>query len=360
MEDVIVKKNIKNKTNIIIKIILYVVLVFLIILYLSHVFLPNGTLKYNNQRNTDVYVVGASGVQTGIIPMEIYDQIGVTVENISSGEVQLPMDYYLIKQNISKNKPKIIFLDGETFYATEMQSRELMHNTIDKYPLNFNKLEFVNEKAYKMNFNEKITYLFPFFRFHDRWKDIKLNNFKYQIYGYSNYNHGFVLQTNIIDSKYLNKDYMSKADNENEMKDLYTANYSEIYLKKIKELCEKEDIDLVLLVLPRQNWSMVKHNILQKIADENNLRLIDMNLLFNELNFNQENDLMNDNHVNLNGAIKASNYLASFIAENYEMKNHKNDLKYDNWNKDLEKYNKEKIQWLNEYNKKLLENSKEV
>ena len=85
-----------------------------------------------------------------------------------------------------------------------------------------------------------------------------------------------------------------------------------------------------------------------------------MNLLFNELNFNQENDLMNDNHVNLNGAIKASNYLASFITENYEMKNHKNDLKYDNWNKDLEKYNKEKIQWLNEYNKKLLENSKEV
>lgn len=354
------KKSVNNRIKIILKIFIYILLIYIVLLYMSYIFLPNETVKYYYRKNVDIYFVGASGFQTGIIPMQIYDQIGVTSDNISGGEVQLPMDYYLIKQNIKINKPKIIFLDSETFYATEMQSRELMHTIVDKYPLNLNKLEFVNEIAYKMDLSEKITYLFPFFRFHDRWNEFKVENLKYHFYEYISYNHGFVLQTNIIDSKYLNKDYMSKADNENEMKDLYTANYSEIYLKKIKELCEKEDIDLVLLVLPRQNWSMVKHNILQKIADENNLRLIDMNLLFNELNFNQENDLMNDNHVNLNGAIKASNYLASFITENYEMKNHKNDLKYDNWNKDLEKYNKEKIQWLNEYNKKLLENSKEV
>ena len=74
MEDMFMKKDIKNKINIIIKIILYVVLVFLMFLYLSRVFLTDSALKYNNRRNVDVYVVGASGVQTGIIPMEIYDK----------------------------------------------------------------------------------------------------------------------------------------------------------------------------------------------------------------------------------------------------------------------------------------------
>lgn len=353
------KKSVINIIKITTKIVLYVVLVYIFILYFSNVFLPDDTLKYYYRKNVDAYVVGASGVQTGIIPMEIYDQIGVTVDNISGGEVQLPMDYYLIKENIKINKPKVIFLDVETFYATEMQSRELMHSNIDRYPLNFNKLEFVNEEAYKMNLSEKITYLFPFFRFHDRWNEIKFKNFQYHFYQYMNYNHGYFLQTSIIENKNLKKHYMNKKDDVNEMKKIYESNYSEVYLKKIKKLCEKENIDLVLLVLPRQNWSMIKHNILQEIANENSLEFIDMNLLFKDLNFNQETDLMNDNHVNINGAIKASKYLADYIVKNYEIDNHRNDLQYSDWDNDLKKYHQEKEQWLIEYNSKLAKIIKE-
>ena len=69
---------------------------------MSYIFLPNETVKHYYRKNVDIYFVGASGFQTGIIPMQIYDQIGVTSDNISGGEVQLPMDYYLIKQNIKR------------------------------------------------------------------------------------------------------------------------------------------------------------------------------------------------------------------------------------------------------------------
>lgn len=353
------KKSVVDKIKVLAKIILYIVLIIVLTLYFSKVFLPDDTSKYYYRENVDAYVVGASGVQTGIIPMEIYDQIGVTVDNISGGEVQLPMDYYLIKENIKINKPKVIFLDGETFFATEMQSRELMHKTVDKYPINFNKIEFVNEEAYKMNLSEKITYLFPFFRFHDRWNEIKAKDFRYHFYGYMSYNHGYSLQTSIIENENLKKHYMDKDDDINEMKKTYESNYSEVYLKKIKKLCDEENIDLVLLVLPLQNWSTIKHNILQEIADENGLKFIDMNLLFEELNFNQETDLMNDNHVNINGALKASKYLANYIEKNYEMVNHRNDLQYSNWDNDLKKYKQKKDGWLIEYNSKLAKVIKE-
>ena len=84
-----------------------------------------------------------------------------------------------------------------------------------------------------------------------------------------------------------------------------------------------------------------------------------MNLLFEELNFNQETDLMNDNHVNINGALKTSKYLASYIVKNYEMVNHRNDLQYSNWDNDLKKYKQKKDEWLIEYNSKLAKVIKE-
>ena len=84
-----------------------------------------------------------------------------------------------------------------------------------------------------------------------------------------------------------------------------------------------------------------------------------MNLLFEELNFNQETDLMNDNHVNINGALKASKYLANYIEKNYEMVNHRNDLQYSNWDNDLKKYKQKKDGWLIEYNSKLAKVIKE-
>ena len=69
------KKSVNNRIKIILKIFIYILLIYIVLLYMSYIFLPNETVKHYYRKNVDIYFVGASGFQTGIIPMQIYDQI---------------------------------------------------------------------------------------------------------------------------------------------------------------------------------------------------------------------------------------------------------------------------------------------
>ena len=70
-------------------------------------------------------------------------------------------------------------LDFNVYFNIERVDEEITDYSlvIDTPKINMHNVKallihnFVNEEAYKVNLSEKITYLFPFFRFHDRWNE---------------------------------------------------------------------------------------------------------------------------------------------------------------------------------------------
>ena len=108
------------------------------------------------------------------------------------------------------------------------------------------------------------------------------------------------------------------------------------YLDKINQLCEEHDSKLLLVnTVSPLVWSNVRHEIIQKWCDDNNVNYVDYN--FSEqletIDFDFNNDFRDGgDHVNLNGSKKICENLGNFIKQNYALEDHRKDSSYQEWN----------------------------
>ncbi len=92
---------------------------------------------------------------------------------------------------------------------------------------------------------------------------------------------------------------------------------------------------LVAIPPKTNNWTEPYHAMAEAYCMERGLHFLDMN----------ENDVMidsgfdvtrdyydNGQHVNLDGAVHLSAYLAEYLRDNYQLPNHKGDNTYAGWN----------------------------
>lgn len=120
---------------------------------------------------------------------------------------------------------------------------------------------------------------------------------------------------------------------------------SKWYIKEIKKLCDENNIKLLFVSMPSPvNYNYEKHNGLTQLSKELGVPYIDFNLMTDEIGFDWEADMLDGNdHVNIYGTQKISDYLLNYIKENYDIKNHSEDDRYKYWNEEAqefkEKYN---------------------
>ncbi|MCS4472374.1 hypothetical protein JQ038_19510 [Clostridium botulinum] len=181
---------------------------------------------------------------------------------------------------------------------------------------------------------------FPILKYHSRWKELKENDFKFDTKS-SYYAKGFSAGRN----KY-NKENLSNTTT-NKKSDLPPK--SKDYLYKIIDLSKKENFKLVFTNAPHDytstnaldNWHKEPakmFNEVAEIAKKNNIPFINYCDMIDEINFDFKSDMNNEGHVNIWGADKLSTHLGNFLKENYELKDHRNDDKYKQWNLDYSYY----------------------
>ena len=327
------------------KILLYFIFVFISLTYLSKVYcIKNAeSVSIKNAKNIDTYFVGSSGFVKDISPMIIYDNSGITSYVVGASWAQIPLNYYMIKENTKSNMPKLIVLDMESFFDEKIEENDHLHYAVDKLPLNFNKIEFINYDLWDLNLFDKLSFLFPVIRFHDKWNTIKLDDYIRPLADFKNNSvkngsctknncYGNILLSGILSDAKVN--YMQ---NNNRVIKEYN-NGSKEYTLKIKEFCDKNNIKLLLLMPPHQLWSNTKYEELSKWAYEENLDYVDLNIMIDELDIDLNLDFYDSGHLNINGVIKVSKYLSEYLKNNYNFEDHRGDSEYDSWDKDLNKY----------------------
>ena len=247
--------------------------------------------------------------------------------------------YYQLKEIIKTQSPKVITIEVFSFIDLDKHHgiSSMSHNAVDTMKLSFNKHLLIQNLIPK---EEKTEYYFPIFNYHNRWKDIDFlsNTFDFYLnnktlteyYGYTPYE-----EVKYDSSSLLNKDVTFDFEIKHKIK-----NERLYYFQKILDLCEQNQIKLILLVAPYETQYEISakdlraytNSIEQYLKDKriNNVEIIDFNLLSKELQF-QLNDLSDVGHVNISGAYKASKYFAEYLQQNhYELfENSKYDYKYD-------------------------------
>ena len=121
---------------------------------------------------------------------------------------------------------------------------------------------------------------------------------------------------------------MKYTENEIELSEV-----NKLYVKLINEFCKQNNIELIIVSVPStKNWNYPKHNAVTKLAEQENIEFIDMNLLQDEIQIDWNNDTKDEgDHLNYSGAAKVTNYLGEYLNNRDILTDHREDEKYHSW-----------------------------
>lgn len=289
----------KTKLKKIAVVVLCIVFSLSVFLYLGMIVTPKdindsgGPLYYNGmgflaepKNSLDIMVYGNSDVYSGFSPEVLSQKFGYT--SYASGRMMQNMENIndLLEQTLKCQDPKLIILETDCFFEERSQ-----------YVSDFNL--FANT-----------------FIYHSRWKEIKLRDFCQRPSRKSNVdvNKGYIRSDLVFKSDYPD-DYMGEPNAA--AATITPRNAKEI--SKFFSICHQNNIKVLLVELPSpSSWDYTKHNAVQKIADQYKLPFMDLNINRDAYGLDMKTDFRdNGNHLNNSGAVKATEYIGSYIKDNY-------------------------------------------
>ena len=305
----------------IIKICLFFLILFLMLIILSKIFIPKDNaqrtaLKSYGSNNVlgekdntiDLVVLGNSEACTSIIPMKLWEDYGYT-SYICGNPGQLLSDSLKTLQDVSKKqKPKVVVLEATSIY---------------------------DKTSITIPIARAIKSLLPIAEYHYRWKDLKLEDL-YSEVEYKSVDHMKGFRYNKISNPLTeNFDYMKYTKDINDI-----GIIEKYYLQRINDYCKENNAKFVLINTPSpKNWDYKKHNAVKEFADNEGIDYIDFNLLTDELEIDWNEDTLDKgDHMNYYGSIKLTNYFEKYLKDKNLLKDHRDDEKYSKWNEDLKKY----------------------
>lgn len=337
----------------IIKSFILITIISTIMLILSPVFIlkPDHKRKLyqglykENTAPLDVVLLGSSHMNGGINPNVLWDKYGITSFNYGTGGQPINVTYYLLKEVLKKHKDPIVVLDLYYLGYNETYGKSgYIRYVLDSMKVSKNKVEAVVNCTPKSYW---VTYVFPFLRFHDRWKELTMDDLHYD-YQKDYYKKGFDAQR-----KPYGKDITESPFTEGKAP---LPPESAKYLTKIIQLAKDNNLKLVFVNMPYDpsasnstpSWykdSQKMFNTIAEIAERNSIPYIDYSRRLDEIGFDFKNDMHNADHMTVSGAEKVSNHLGNWLKSNFDIDDHHSDKDYAEWNKDCSFYMKREAQY---------------
>ena len=314
---------------------------------------------YALEDNTvDVLVLGPSTTTNDLSLMELYEDKGFCAYQLGSAGTPIDTSYFLLKEAFHTQSPKVVLL--EVNQIIDESSSNYKHFNyfrrifMDMLPLDSVKWEMAQAYSELPESHGFLSAIFPIIEYHERWSLLSADDFKY--YPVKPYDTaGNELISKIVpssvklDSLIAYENDMLKRNTsilteningimtQNEITEPIYApqilDYPLSYLVKIKELCQENNAQLVLIkmptmILPKFNsasWNQTKSNLIRQLA--NNLELDYYDLLF-DVNLS---DFTTDSydggyHLNWLGAKKVTAYLGTVLKEKYSIQSKQNDV----------------------------------
>lgn len=311
------------------------------------------------ERDTiDVLFLGNSNMYRAFNPIQLWQEQGITSCDIGmpgSNTVEL---YRKAVDFMKYQKPKMIVVETDCMFdgvnvfdangnlivskSTKIESK--VKERMDAYKNSFDNLDDAIMSG--------ISYRWPLMKYKYRWKRIKSRDFTDEKGKYKFVAKGYV---NGVEKKPFKYGATYMGVNDGSTADI--SSNSDIYIKKLNELCKANDCQLVLVSVPcGKYWNWQKHNAAQKFADENNIKFLDFNVetqLIPEFSWkNCSRD--GGTHINGKGAKYVTHAMGRYIVEQCDMKPSNLTAKQKAaWNKDVKSFNKVKKRQVKLYKERL-------
>lgn len=290
---------------------------------------------YEEEKNSlEVLFTGNSDVYRGISPMVLYKEYGIASYNYVSAGQRSWIAYTMLEEALKYQNPKIILFNVDELYRDNQATKGNYSKVYDNLRLSTVKLKALLDPTYDKGRVEKMYHVLPILSYHSRYNELEEKDFKYAYHDWNNPTKGMDLIAKSVPYR-SKKDYMEYTE---EVEELAEVNIN--YLNKMVKTCKDKGIELILFEVPSpDSWNYARHNRINEYAEDNNLKFIDLNLYNKEIGLNWYKDTSDGgDHLNIYGAEKTSIFLGKYLVDNYNLKDIRNDKKYEKWEKQYKEY----------------------
>lgn len=269
----------------------------------------------------DVVFLGSSHTYCGVNNSILWEDQGIASFSMAISGQDFTGSYYSLKEVLKTQTPEIVCLEvyGSVFHGYTVESN-MYRNTLS-YRLSRNAIDAITNIAE----DRKMELLFKWPIIHTRYAELQKEDFLRKDSVYIGYHSEFII--NPIDGLYTNS-YITEIERIGEE--------NEFWLRKIIELTREKGIELVFFATPYvcSEVEQKKLNYIEQISKEEEIPFVNMWKEVDGLVFDPNQDFIDSGHMNYYGAEKISHYLASYLKENYSIKDRRKSKQYELWAKD--------------------------
>lgn len=263
----------------------------------------------------DMINIGSSHIYCSINTVELYRKEGITSYNLAAGAQPIWFSYYYLKEALKTQNPKVVVLDVYTMYETDDKKfGDYVQGNLLTLKPSLEKWE-----AIKISDSEEKWNLFwGFPKIHARYREVTAEeyceNACRNMMGYA-YLPSSVPKEN---GEVLDADLVKEVRP--------VSKKAEDYLRKCIELCQSENIKIVLVNSP---WADVtydaacRYNYIQKIANEYKVDFLDGTKIYKDIGINYLKDNAEGGHLSYTGSLKWTEYLAKYLIEHCNLSDHR-------------------------------------
>lgn len=344
------------------KVFVFVVLFFVLLLRFSYMLRPAITIEGNNEKlgllgyyaekeNTiDVLYIGSSDATVFWIPLNAYRDAGFTSYTYGKSMLRASMFEDLLNEALRTQKPSLVVVSMRTILQSDNVIEEAsLRSVTDALPYssaNRWKMIFHNRGnvVFSQNAAENgenglpdkgilanIPLYFDIMKYHDNWQTVWEGSFHYDDLGrFSSSTKGFFIGTGV---KSQNRD--TSVPFRNETKE--PALSAEKTLRALIEKAKKEKFE-ILFVMPPYCETAADRMLFNRAAEiiaGSGGKAVDFNEYYDLIGMDESLDYYDPGHTNILGARKFTAFLTGWLSENYDLPDHRGDPSYASWNEDL-------------------------
>lgn len=257
----------------------------------------------------DVLFLGDCEAYESYTPPTLFEKYGITSVIRGTPQQLVWHSYYLLRDTLRYETPKAVVLNVYALRYGEPQNEAYNRLVLDGMRWSPDKVAAVG--ASMTDEETFASYLFPLLRYHGRWGELTEDDVAY-LWKHKTVSHnGYLMQTGVVPQESEKRDPFPLSD--------YTLPARSMeYLERIRALCVKKGIELILVKAPTNSadfyWFDEWEKQIRAYAENYGLSYYNFIPLAKEIGLDWSTDTYDGGiHLNVSGAEKLTDYIGKLL-----------------------------------------------
>ena len=288
--------------------------------------------KQEKKNTLDAVYIGASHVFSFYEPPLAWNDYGIAVFDYAIPSMTLAAVEYRIRETY-RTQPDALYIINLNIFKPKKANQQILHRNIDYMPWSLNKLKMMRTLFRKAGVwgIKRAEYFMPIIRFHSAWSELKSDNYDHPVNGLKGaYTYGPYLQfMTDMTGQFPFTQERGELDSEQEEA-----------LEHILSYCDEKELRVLFVMVPQKldEEFLAQVNTLEDIVTQRGYDCLDLRNRMDEMQIDPARDFHDENHLNVHGAIKFTDYLVRYLQETYGFEDKRQKPGWESWDSSVALY----------------------